>query len=299
MVLDAGDFLFRSNVSPTMPDNLRQKAMAGAGAVIEGFSLMKYDAVGIGNDDLVMGVDTLRELLKKGALPIVVSNVIPTDGRPIGTRYLIKETAGLRWGIFGMIGMIGNAVKSPYPQSENVNWRVESPLQIGREVMGELRGEKIDGVILLADMEWEELRGLLVGLRGITLVVAGHSTRGLRTPVQVEGTVVVRTYGWGRHVGRLDLFIKDPTLCFYDQNKIQQMSGQLAQVSARVKAGDQSLLGVRKNLEEQLKGMRGGNYYENTLVLLSRQLREDPKVKRVVDEYNRVIKRTEKECPDE
>jgi len=110
---------------------------------------------------------------------------------------------------------------------------------------------------------------------------------------------VVRTYGWGRHVGRLDLFIKDPTRPYNDNAKIKQIADRLSQVDTGIRGGNQSLQGMRKDLETRLQHMNEENRYQNELVLLSRQLREDLKVKKIVDEYNRIAKQAQDECPEQ
>lgn len=266
--------------------------MLDAQLIVESFNLMGSDAVGLGDDDLRLGVKALVELKKRAKFPFISSNVIFSDGSKISVPHIIKRVGGLKWGIFGLLG------SSLFPASQSNVWKVVDPLEKGREVAKDLK-KKVDLLIVLADMPLPELKALLSQLQGITIAVAGHSTSGMRRPLQVGQTIVVRSYGRGRYVGRLDLYLKDLKAPFIDDARIRMLERELAIVRRRIKEGATgNFEEVKPKIEAQLREMKSGNIYRNQLVLLSSRFREDQGVKRLVREYSARKKELEKGCPE-
>ena len=72
---------------------------AKANLMLESLSLMGYDALGIGDDDLTLGKQFLGELSKKAPFPFLSSNLVDAEsGKPVFQSSLIKEINGSKSG---------------------------------------------------------------------------------------------------------------------------------------------------------------------------------------------------------
>jgi len=290
LILDAGDLLFERYVSSTLSPSLQKEALLDAQLMISAFNLMGCDAVGVGDDDLKLGAKAFVRLRKKASFPFISTNVVSVNGRKISASYAIKKVGGLRWGIFSLL-----SPKMPLASSPR-DWKVGEPLRSARQVMKDLKG-RADFIILLAHMPLRELRALLSQLQGVTIAVAGHNTSGLRRAMQVGHTIVVRSYGWGRYLGRLDLYIKAPEAPFVDETKVRMLERDLAVVNRRIKEGaPRNFEELKTKMEAQLRELKGGNIYRNQLILLSSRLQEDKGVKRLMQDFSAKKKELKKRC---
>ncbi|MBW2038563.1 MAG: hypothetical protein JRI46_03065 [Deltaproteobacteria bacterium] len=292
LILDAGDLLFKRYVTPSLSASLQKEALLDAKLMVEAFNLMGCDAVGIGDYELTLGAKAFAELKKRAKFPFVSSNVIFKDGRRMPVPYVIKRAGGLRWGIFSLLSANLSST------SKTREWKVLDPLEKGREVVKKLK-KKADLIILLADMPLKELRALLSQLQGIAIVVAGHSSSGMRRPMQVGQTIVVRSYGLGRYLGMLDLYLKDPKASFVDEARIMTLERDLAVVNNKIKGGAPgNFEKVKAKMEAQLRELKRGNIYRNQLILLSSRLQEDKGVKRLMQDFSAKKKELKKRCPE-
>lgn len=292
LVLDAGDLLFGRHITPSLSPSLQKEALLNAQLMVEAFNIMGCDAVGIGDDELKLGAKAFIGVKEKATVPFISSNVVFNDGQRVSVPYVIKRAGGLRWGIFSLMS-------AKLSSTSNLqDWKVLDPLEKGREMVKELK-EKADILVLLAHMPLGELRALLSQLQGVTIAVAGHSSSGMKRPMQVGKTIVVSNYGWGRYLGRLDLYIKDPAKPFVDEARIMTLERDLAVIKRKIKEGAAgSFEEVKTKIEVHLRELKKGNIYRNQLIRLSSSVQEDPKVKRLIEDFSARKKELKKGCPE-
>lgn len=291
IVLDAGDLLFESHVTPDLPPIQQQEALLNAQLIVDAFNIMGCDAVGIGDDDLALGPKAFVGIAKKASVPFISSNLVFKGSRKVSVPYVIKEAGGLRWGIFSLAS--AHPSSTPHPRE----WKTLDPLEKGRAVVKELK-EKADLVILLADMPLEELKELLSQLQGVTIAVASHNPSGRQRSLQFGETLVVGDYGWGRYLGRLDIRFKDPSKPCVDETTIETVENDLAAVKKKIQEGATgSFEELKTQMEAQLTDLKGGNICRNELIPLTYRFKEDSKVKKLVEEFMKKQKQMRKECP--
>jgi 2',3'-cyclic-nucleotide 2'-phosphodiesterase (5'-nucleotidase family) len=146
-------------------------------------------------------------------------------------------------------------------------------------------------------MPLQELRALLSEVPGITIAVAGDNPSGLRRPLQVEGVIVVSSYGYGRYLGVLRLSIEDPEAPFVDEARIIALERELAVVEGKIKAGAKgSFAESKEKIEAELQEFKKGNSYRNELVMLSSRLREDPQVQKLIADFSAKQRQLRKGC---
>ena len=292
LILDAGDLLFYRNVQPSLPSSQKEKALLSAQLIVEAFSLMGCDAVGIGEDDLRLGAKTFATVKKKAAFPFVSANLARKYGRRVSTPHVIKNAGGLRWGIFSLMS------SNPSLKAQDRNWKVLDPVNKGKQVVRELQG-KADIIILLAAMPWKELKAVISQLPGITIAVAGHNPSGLRRTLQVGQTIVVGSYAYGRYLGMLQLSLKNPEEPFVNEARIVQLERELAVVDGKMKEGASgSFTELKQKMEDELEELKQGNSYRNELIMLSSRFQEDREVNKLMKDFSAQMQELNKGCSE-
>ncbi|MBN1255721.1 MAG: bifunctional metallophosphatase/5'-nucleotidase [Deltaproteobacteria bacterium] len=290
LVLDAGDLLFYKDVQLSLPDSQKKEALLKAQLIIDAFNLMGCDAVGIGEDELRLGTRDFKKLKKKATFPFVSANVVRKSGRRISDSVIVKKAGGLRWGIFSLMGA------NPSAQAQTLDWKVLDPVSTGKEVVKELQG-KVDVIVLLAAMPLQELRALLPLVPGITIAVAGHNPSGLRRSLQVEETIIVSSYAYGKYLGVLKLNIGNPQAPFVDEARITALERELTVVEDKIKAGAKgSFAESKKKMEAELQELKKSNTYRNELIMLSSRFSEDPQVQKLITDFSAKQKELQKGC---
>jgi 5'-nucleotidase/UDP-sugar diphosphatase len=258
--------------------------------IVEAFNRMGCDAVGIGEDDLRLGTKAFARAKKKASFPFVSANVVKKYGRRVSDPYVIKNAAGLRWGIFSLMSA------NPSSKVQTRDWKVLDPVSKGKQVVKELRS-KADIIILLAAMPIKELRSLLSQLPEITIAVAGHNPSGLRKPLQVGQTIVVSSNAYGKYLGMLTLFFEDPTATFVDEAKVMRLERELAVVEDKIrKKASGSFAELKQKMEAELKELKQGNSYRNELIMLSSRFREDRAVQKLIADFSVQQKKLKSGC---
>lgn len=148
LVLDSGDLLFKKYFNPISENELKgmsEKALL----IIESFNLTGYDALGIGDDDLNLGKEFLLEISKKANFPFLSSNLFDeASGKILFQSSLIKETNGLRIGIFSLLSP--DFFTSP-SDSRRKGLNIRSPVETAQAMVKELK-PKTDFIILLSHL---------------------------------------------------------------------------------------------------------------------------------------------------
>jgi 2',3'-cyclic-nucleotide 2'-phosphodiesterase (5'-nucleotidase family) len=279
LVVDAGDFLYRSlpDAQPLTPE-VKNTLTRIAEVVVASYGVMRFDAVGIGPDDLILGPATMGSLVSEANLPVLSANLLAGDGRLFAKPYVIREVDGVTWGIFSLI-----SARAPdrVRKGNSTGWAVLDPLKAGQDIVSQLRA-RTDAVVLLAGMPFTELKVLLSKLKGISVVVVAQSRRPFRVPVELGDTIAVRSHG-GRYIGELELVVEDPAVPFVSEQAIERVQRQLAAVSRQLAEGKNgNLKRSKEQLLAALAGMHQKNLCRNKITQLSAQYKENQEVAALV-----------------
>jgi 2',3'-cyclic-nucleotide 2'-phosphodiesterase (5'-nucleotidase family) len=201
LLLDCGDLFFDRHLKPTLPENVTAQSEK-AHLILKCYNLLGYDALGIGDDDLSLGKDFLVDLSRKAKFPFISSNLVDREtGQVLFQTHVIKETGGLRIGIFSLLSPNFFSAESD-PRIRGISLR--PPLEEAKHIIGKLRPEA-DLVVLLSHLGYTADIELAETLPGIDVIVGGHSGRSLSYPMQIKDTVIVQVGSKGLHVGELRL----------------------------------------------------------------------------------------------
>jgi 5'-nucleotidase / UDP-sugar diphosphatase len=232
LVLDAGDFMM-GTLFPSLESE--------TGFQLRLMKKMGYDAVGLGNHEFDFGPGWLAGVIStsasKGEIPqLLSSNMVFSkkessdnsleelfSGNLI-SRKLIIERDGVKIGLFSVIGKDADRVA---PKAAPVSFSKQSAL--ATKMVKELREENCgiiicishSGVVKEKNGEWGgEDVDLAMNVKGISLIVGGHSHTRLDQPIVVNGIPIVQTGEFGKYVGRLSLLYADGKLSIEDYKLI-------------------------------------------------------------------------------
>ena len=172
--------------------------------VIEIMNLLRFEAMAIGNHEFDWGREALSELIAAANFPFLSANITDTQGRPIqGTRpYIILTRKNVRIAIIGVTTTETAYTTKPANVSDLV---FSHPEKILPDVISEVRSQGAGLVIILSHLGFDADRELAAKVRGIDVIVGGHSHTAVTRPVNVGETLVVQAGYYGLYLGVLEL----------------------------------------------------------------------------------------------
>jgi len=251
LVVDAGDFMMG-----TMFPGLEEKT----GFQLRLMKEMGYDVVALGNHEFDFGPEWLAKVINisavNGAIPtLLFNNGIfdkkdkPDDGleKEMADSILVRKKVIIRDGIkFGFFALIGKSAINNAPKAAPLKF--EKQVNYARRMVGELKAEKCDVIICLSHSgvtmekngEWggEDVE-LAEKVKGIDVIISGHTHTRLDKPVIIKGIPIIQTGEFGKFVGALTLS--------FSSGKLQLESYRLIPVNDNVRGDDR----INKLIEEQ------------------------------------------------
>ncbi len=200
MVVDSGDLF---NEDEEIPESVQQSARLKADTLAEIYKYIGIDAVNIGELDLVLGIDYLKELEKKHNFPFVSANLVDAKDAPIFKRYIIKKVNDKNVGIFGVIGDTSEMVSRVSEITKDAV-SIQDPLQAAEAVVKELNG-KVDYIVALTHQGTNRDWVIARRVKGIDLVVGGHDKQKTKEPFEAEKTLIVQAGEKGQYQGMLEV----------------------------------------------------------------------------------------------
>ncbi len=176
---------------------------------IKFMNLLGYQAAALGNHEFDNGSKMLAKQLAKAKFPIVCANYLFFNKKlnKIVKKYVVIEMDGKRIGIFGLLTDI-KALTLPenYKELKYLN-----AIDVADCMVKELREtEKCDYVICLSHLGWNtgtednpDDKMLAAQVKGIDVIVGGHSHSVIEKPDVVNGTLILQTGKKGLRIGQL------------------------------------------------------------------------------------------------
>ncbi len=167
------------------------------------YNKIGIDAVNVGELDLVLGIDFLKELEKKQNFPFVSANLVDDKEAPIFKRYVVKKVNGKNVGIFGIIGDTSE-MANKVSEITNGKATVQDPLKAAEAIVKELAG-KVDYMVALTHQGTNRDWVIARRVAGIDLVVGGHDKQKTKEPFEAEKTLIVQAGEKGQYQGMLQV----------------------------------------------------------------------------------------------
>ena len=190
-------------------------------------SSLNYDAMAVGNHEYNFGLKVLEKARGEAKFPWLSGNTYEKGtGRTHYKPYIVKEVAGVK---FGIVGLTTPGV--PYwdnpPNYAGLEFR--EPVPEARKWVAMLRTqEKVDVVVIAMHMGLgEDLRtgeassgqipheneaiSIAKEVPGVDVIFMGHTHRDVPS-LYINGVLLTQANHWGRHLARADLYLqKAPT----------------------------------------------------------------------------------------
>ena len=172
--------------------------------VIEIMNYMRYDAMALGNHEFDWGQDVLHTIISSASFPVVSSNIRKRGGGHIqGVKpYVVLKRKGVRIAVIGLT----TPETSYSTKAENVaGLTFVHPEKVLPALIRRVRAQGASIVVVLSHDGLDSDRLLARKVRGIDVIVGGHSHTAIKDPVVESGTVIVQAGSNGIYLGVLHI----------------------------------------------------------------------------------------------
>lgn len=188
IILDAGDCITGTPVS----------AFYKGIPVFDVMALMGYDVQVLGNHEFDWGYKQINEFKKRVSYPIICANAYSPEGQLIAdSPYVNLNINGIK---VSVIGIISEITADETKKSGNIGVKFLSEIETAEKLVPQLKN-KCDFLIMLTHIGLENDKLLADAVKGINLIVGGHSHSLLKTPYITGDTYIVQAGCNGRYVG--------------------------------------------------------------------------------------------------
>lgn len=210
--------------------------------VVEVMNSMGFDAMVVGNHEFDFGQKVLNERIKEAVFPFLGANVVGLAGlQP----YTIKEIGGVKTAI---IGVVTEDVPTTTHPSNVAGLTFLSTVDTVEKYVRQLRGT-VDLIIVLTHIGFDADMMLANRVKGIDIIVGGHSHTKTERHMVVGNTIIVQAWEHALAIGVLDITI--------DDGRVVAASGKLQEITPdHIKKNDE-VAAIVARYETQVKNEMG------------------------------------------
>ncbi|MCI0515446.1 hypothetical protein L0128_19705 [candidate division KSB1 bacterium] len=166
--------------------------------ILRAMQFLHYDAINLGEKDILIGPDLLLQLQKKYQLPLISANIIYIDSqKQFVEPYIIKrvkiEAKNMTIGIFG----VTMAAENLNSVKETPMLMASDPIVAAKAVVAQIR-KKCDVIIALSHLGTSDSQQLASSVPGIDLIISGHGYAFNPEPAVINNSIIVQ----GRNKGQ-------------------------------------------------------------------------------------------------
>ena len=291
LILDAGDALAIDYFSRSSE---REKARKRAEVVLRLYERIGYEALNIGDTDIGLGIEYLKNLQRRVNIPFLSANLKHRKtGKPVFNPYLIKDVDGAKIGIIGLL----TANVPSYLQKEMKNYLIEEPIKVAVNlVQGPM--SRCSYIFALAHLTPSEIESLAQRVPDTSIIIGGQD-RSLVFPIKINRSIVAQTDAFGFHVGKMNLRLVKRSSEWVDvlpktllQKNIEEIKRKIEDPQYEKEA--KNLKELRERLIDQqrkLPDAEGKNTYENFLTLMHPKMESDKEIENLIESSRDQLKR--------
>ncbi len=297
LILDTGNLLFRK---PLQTETKRRDAILRADLLIKSYNEMGYDAVNVGEKDLMMGLKFLNDIANKAKFPFISANLIEKKGqKPIFKQYIIKEISGLKIGIIGLMDDQYNTTLNDIEPELSIL----EPISVTKNIVKGLR-EYCHLIIVLSQFGESKLRKLSKETSGIDLILGGGG-ESTRAYIDIVNDVpIYRLEPRGGYLGRIDYSISNMNkpIRFASsiereelEKRLERLKNRYTQIKSEMeKSGKKEEVRLKElrfieskkiEVEKALLAMQDKNFYKHKAIPIPLSIPEDQKIIKYVEDY--------------
>lgn len=238
--------------------------------VIEIMNYLRFDAMALGNHEFDWGRDVLDQIVASAKFPVLSANITGPDGKYLkGVRpHIMTRRKNVSIGIIGVTTPETEYTTKP---GNVADLTIAPPAAVIPRMIRDLRAKGAALIIVLSHLGLDEDRRLAKKVRGIDLIVGGHSHTAITEPVNESGTIIVQAGSYGTYLGVLEL-VFDPKS---KQIVSSTETGALKLVSAALPAqADRKVARIVDSYEKQVKA-KFSKVIGTTALDLTRQVHKE------------------------
>ncbi len=244
LIVDAGDAF---SDSPMLDGERLERAKHTAALIVQRFSEEGLSAQLIGDKDLGLGLEALKNLEKSAKYPFIATNIVDAKTQaPAFAKHTSVEVAGVRFGIIGLVSM--NASRGPALTNQGL--ALLPPVDAAKAAIAELRKDHKDIVILaLSQLSPAEEELVAKALPDIQLFLGGDQLSMSQGPQPVGTSFSLSGGQKGRQVAIAALTFEDPrgpAAPFVDPQLKTSLEFKLREATNRVQTYERLLADAEK-----------------------------------------------------
>ncbi|WP_315118146.1 bifunctional UDP-sugar hydrolase/5'-nucleotidase [uncultured Clostridium sp.] len=206
LILDAGDFndFMRMELQGT-------RGKAGCSLL----SVAEYDAIAVGNNEGFAGLEALETMTSAKIIPFLSCNLYKDNMNKIKglKRSIIIKRGGVKFLIIG--------ITPPYNEFFSLlNMYASDPTEEINNELKENKG-KYDICILLSHSGLENDLLLAKKVKGIDIIIGGHSHTLMENAKVINGTIIHQSGNYGEYLGLLDIEINDGKIMSFSEENLE------------------------------------------------------------------------------
>jgi 5'-nucleotidase / UDP-sugar diphosphatase len=195
--------------------------------VIEMMNELKFDAMALGNHEFDWGIGVLNGMRRKAAFPFLSANVVNDKGflMPGMRAYRIVQRNKAKVAVIGVTTQETGYTTKPDNVKDVVFLNPESVVP---RLIKEVRAQGATVVVVLSHLGLDADKRLAANVRGIDVIVGGHSHTEIPKPLKAENnTIIVQAGAYGAYLGILELTTDSQTgrvTGFTDTSELKRVS---------------------------------------------------------------------------
>lgn len=194
LLVDSGNLLFKTSDGA----NLLDQDVLAAGAILDIYRTIGYDALAVGPNDLAAGVELLEDSFQAGS-PWISANFLTSDGSLVFPPWVIRQTPD------GKVGILGLTAGTPLPEGYTIaDWQDTLPKYL------DMLFPACDFLILLSNLSSGANEEIAGRYPRIHLIVSSDQRKGNVSPLLVRNTLLTQTHTRGKYLGILTVNWPEP-----------------------------------------------------------------------------------------
>jgi len=193
---------------------------------IELMNAMRFDVMVMGNHELDFGQELLKKRISEAAFPVLAANVSGMDAlKP----YAIKEVGGVKVGFLGVVAEDTPVITHP---NNVIGLKFGLCQETVEKYLPEVRA-KSDIVVVLSHIGYPADRMLAEKVRGIDVIIGGHSHTKVTDPPRIGDTLIVQAWEHAKALGVVDIT--------FESGRIKNIKGALEDIKPVEGLGDKAV----------------------------------------------------------
>lgn len=208
LIVDTGDMF------PAYPNELQ------ADYIVRAMEIIPSDYLILGDQDLLLGMDYTKKMLKKTKLKFLSANLSYCEDKKclmFAKGWDIRQIGNYK---IGIIGLTNEKCFTFFPKKIKESLKVQPATDTLKGFVENFRNST-DLLVVLSHSGYDDDVNYARNIQGIDVIIGGHSQTLLKDPMKIDSTIVCQAGANGQYLGKLRIFFdKNNKIASYDNTLI-------------------------------------------------------------------------------